>query len=343
MKSHNHDRRWTRRGFLRGASLLGMGGTIAAVVDRSVTQASSKAGPTVAAPMGYDLERLRKTDPKLVQYEPVGKIASPREDLKRIVAVPENRLCLAAGKQIILINQEGRTLLEIAAGQEIRCIAVANDGTIYAGLRDSIDVYDSKGQRLNSWRPIVSQPWFTSLACGEKELFVADAANRVVLRLDRSGKLLSRIGEKNKARGKSGWMVPSPYFDLTIGPEGLLWVVNPGYHRLEGYSFEGDLEASWGEPSFGIAGFCGCCNPSYFTRLSDGRFITSEKGLLRIKVYSAKGVFESVVAGPEAFPKYFENPNSTPVAVDVAADEAGRILVADTLANEIRIYQRKKA
>jgi hypothetical protein len=35
--------------------------------------------------------------------------------------------------------------------------------------------------------------------------------------------------------------------------------------------------------------------------MADGRFVTSEKGLTRIKIYSQKGELESVVASPDVF------------------------------------------
>ncbi len=65
----------------------------------------------------------------------------------------------------------------------------------------------------------------------------------------------------------------------------------------------GELEFAWGKPSAGIEGFCGCCNPVGLAMLPDGRCVTCEKGLPRVKVYSTEGVFESVVAGPETFPE----------------------------------------
>ena len=67
-----------------------------------------------------------------------------------------------------------------------------------------------------------------------------------------------------------------------MASDGLLRVVNPGRHRIEAYTFDGDLEFSWGKVSVGIEGFCGCCNPVNFAILSDGSFITCEKGLTRV-------------------------------------------------------------
>jgi hypothetical protein len=74
--------------------------------------------------------------------------------------------------------------------------------------------------------------------------------------------------------------------------------------------------------------------------LPDGRFVTSEKGLARVKVSSPKGAFENAVAGADAFTKYFEKVNSLPVALDVAADSTGRIFIADSLGGAVRIFEK---
>ena len=52
------------------------------------------------------------------------------------------------------------------------------------------------------------------------DVFAADAGNRVVLRYDKSGKLLGRIGEKNKERNVPGIVMPSPYLDVTLARDG---------------------------------------------------------------------------------------------------------------------------
>ena len=89
-----------------------------------------------------------------------------------------------------------------------------------------------------------------------------------------------------------------------MGRDGLLRVNNPGRHSVEVYSAKGDLESSWGKATATLStAFCGCCNPVGVALLADGRCVTCEKGLPRVKVYSAQGVFESVVAGPESFPE----------------------------------------
>jgi hypothetical protein len=98
----------------------------------------------------------------------------------------------------------------------------------------------------------------------------------------------------------------------------------------------------------GIAGFCGCCNPIAFTLLPDGKYVTCEKGLPRVKVYSAHGEFQGVVAGVETFPENSrvavgETPgDGVRASLDAVADPQGRIYVLDTVTRLIRVMVEKE-
>jgi hypothetical protein len=80
-----------------------------------------------------------------------------------------------------------------------------------------------------------------------------------------------------------------------------------------------------------IEGFCGCCNPSHFAIREDGSFVTSEKGIPRIKVYDRLGRLAAVVAGPDNF-------DEGTVGLDLALDSAQRILVLDPARRAVRIF-----
>jgi hypothetical protein len=160
--------------------------------------------------------------------------------------------------------------------------------------------------------------------------------------------LLNRIGGKNKVRNIPGFVIPSPYFDLAIADDGLLRVVNPGRHRIEAYTFGGDLEFWWGTYSPNVEGFCGCCNPVNFAILKDGGFVTAEKGLVRVKVYDADGKFAGVVAGPEQLieacdAKICQVPTNCQLGgFDLAVDNKQQVLVLDTLRNVIRTFAKTR-
>lgn len=336
----------SRRRFIQqsaqGAGVLAVGS--AAVMAATESARGASAGKE-ANPFAYDVERLRKTDPKLVHYEQAGRLTCPYPDPHRLAIGPGDHVYLAAGNYISVLDAQGARLNEIALAGEARCVAVTGDGTVYAGLKDHVEVYDGKGRRTASWETPGKRSWLTGLAVGENDVFVADSGNRVVLRYDKSGKLVGRIAEKNKERNVPGLVVPSPYVDVSVGRDGLVRVNNPGRHRVEGYTRDGDLEFFWGKPSAGIEGFCGCCNPIGLAVLPDGRCVTCEKGLPRVKIYSADGTFECVVAGTEAFADNWMkcNPSDcTTGGLDAAIDSQQRIYILDIVTADVRIMARKK-
>ncbi len=164
---------------------------------------------------------------------------------------------------------------------------------------------------------------------------MADAGNHIVWKFDKSGNRLKRIGEKDEARDIPGFIIPSPYFDVALDPDGFLWVANTGRHSIENYTKDGDFRTSWGEFSMGIEGFSGCCNPSHFAILEDGSFVTSEKGLARVKVYNRIGALVSVVALPDQFIE-------GTIGLDLAVDSSQRIYVLDPRQKLVRIFEKKQ-
>jgi hypothetical protein len=132
-----------------------------------------------------------------------------------------------------------------------------------------------------------------------------------------------------------------------MGRDGLLRVNNPGRHSVEVYTAKGDLDSSWGKATAAIEGFCGCCNPVGLALLPDGRYVTCEKGLPRVKIYSAQGVFQSVVAGPESFPEnaragaQHDGSDGLLGGLDAAVDSQGRIYVLDLVAEDVRVMRAK--
>jgi len=335
-------RRFLMRG-VRVTGALSLSGAASVLSARSAQAAATKQ----SNPFAYDLGGLAKTDPRLIQYQEVRRFRSPRAEARRIASGPEGRLYLAAGNYISILDREGGLISEIALSAPARCAAVAGDGAVYVSLREHVEVFDAKGQRRASWDSPGKRTWFTGLAAGENDVFAADAGNRVLLRYDRSGKLVKRIGVKDAARNIPGFVIPSPYFDVKIHHDGLLRVTNPGRHRIEAYTFEGDLELSWGKASAAIDGFCGCCNPVNIAVLPSGSIVTCEKGLPRVKVYSADGQFSAVVAGTESFPENARTGAGNSVSdgvvsgLDAAVDGQGRIYILDLCTAEIRIMAHK--
>ncbi len=298
--------------------------------------------------MTYDVSRFSATDPKLIKYEEESRVPEVGARARRIASCPAGGFLVACERGALEFSGAGTKLGEFATPTAARCVTRAEDGVVYVGTREGIYVFDKEGRKTGLWAAATSKTWFTGLAAGENDLFAADSGNRVVVRFDRSGKLVGRIGEKNKDRNVPGIVLPSPYLNVAIGRDSLLRVNNTGRHLVELYTFDGDLEVSWGKATAAIEGFCGCCNPVGLAMLPDGRCVTAEKGLPRVKVYSAGGAFECVVAGPESYPNNArhgaarDSSDGTMGGLDVAAATDGKILVLDLVTGQVQVMRPKK-
>ncbi len=299
----------------------------------------------------YDTRSLEKIDAALFLYRETGGFSSEVAHAKAVAVDAADRIYVAGEGAIRVFGPDGAPRSKIALAGPGYCLAVAGTrhvrpGAVYAGVGGRIEVFGQDGARLAGWDLPGEKPRPTSIAVAEKDVFVADFAGQVVYRFDPSGKLVGRIGGPDKARGVAGLAIPSPFCDVAVADDGHLWVANPGAQRLQAFTFDGRMDLFWGESSSAIEGFFGCCNPAHFCLLPDGRFVTAEKGLLRVKVYSPQGDFQGVVAGPEqldapgasagdgAFDREYK-------AVDVAADSRGRVLVLDLTSGKVRVFEPK--
>ncbi len=287
-------------------------------------------------------------DPNLILYEePVEALNTGFTGTHAIALDSQGSIYIAGDKAVRIFNENGNLLDEITLPGVPRSLTVADDGKIYVGITDHIEVYSRQGKQLASWDSLGQRALLTSIAVSGSDVFVADAGNRIVLHYDTNGNLINRIGAKDADRNIPGFVIPSPYFDLVLRRDELLRVVNPGLLRIEAYTFDGDFEFSWGKFSTNIEGFSGCCNPINIAVLSDDSFVTCEKGLARIKIYDPEGAFVGVVAGPEQF-DVIAHVCNTPQqcqsgGYDVAVDAQDRIFILDTARNVVKIFSRKKA
>ena len=310
---------------------------------------TGKSGSGLPDAYNYDIDKLAKIDPNLIIYSESTAAFNTGLTASQAIAIDSHgKIYVAGDKAIRLFGHAGDLITVLTLKGEPRSIAVDTDGTIYTAINDHIEVYDATGKQLAVWESLGDKAILTSIAVAKDDVFVADAGNRIVIRYDKQGKVIKRLGKKDPDRNIPGFVIPSPYFDLAIARDGLLRVVNPGMHRIEAYTFDGDLEFFWGEFSSAIDGFVGCCNPVNFAILSDGNFITCEKGLVRVKVYNAEGKFTAVVAGPEQL-----IPGKTPLicyypaqcqsgGFDVATGTKDQVYVLDTVNNVVRTYSKVK-
>ena len=280
----------------------------------------------------YDVSDLKRTDPKLMIGVEQPAIRSPVAGPHAIAVDEADHLYVGGDREVAELDEKGAVVMTFPVESEVRCLTVDKGGTVYVGHADHVAVYSARGKKQTEWPSLGTNAVLTSLATVGTNVFVADAGNRIVWRLNQQGAVINRIGGKSDDFG--GFIIPSPYFDLAIGPGNELWVVDPGRHALMCFSYEGQRQSQWARSGAGPEGFCGCCNPSHIAIRADGSFVTSEKGLVRVKIHAATGELIGVVAGPDQFA-------DDEHGLDLAVDGTGRVLVLDPVRAQIRVFEVK--
>jgi hypothetical protein len=292
-------------------------------------------GPTGCAPAIVE-PGPGKIDAALIKYREARKIATGFKEARGIALGADDTLYVAGDKSIRVFSENGALRSAFGTGAEPNCLAVGEDDAIYVGAGDHVEVYDLSGANKAKWGSFGLKSCITSIAASGNDVWVADAGNRAIYRCDGAGQVVSTLGKRDKSKNVPGIITPSPHLDVAPAPGGLVWVANPGRHELELYNEDGSIKRAWGKTSFGLEGFCGCCNPTDFAVFPDGRFVTSEKGLPRVKIYGPDGKFECVVASPDSFA-------DGTAGIDIALGKDGRIFLLDPSTESVRIFMKKEA
>ncbi len=283
------------------------------------------------------------------QLQQPGPAPSPWQLQSRVpVALQEPTAIACSGDRVYVVGGESATsdallvcdrslkpLSRVALPGMPRGVAASNDAILTAfGAR--VARLDASGKALSDFGVAGERVRLSSVLPLGQELWVADSGQRAVWRYDASGKLLGKVGAPDPATGYPGLLVPSPHLDLALTPTGNVLINNPGKLRVETWSPQGKLTGQFGKPGMGDDGFAGCCNPIAVAALPDGRVVTAEKGLVRVKVYRADGTFESVVATPPVLSRGV-------ASLDLATTADGAILVLDPRAKMILTFTENKA
>jgi DNA-binding beta-propeller fold protein YncE len=206
--------------------------------------------------------------------------------------------------------------------------ALSNWGdTIYASTVEMILVIGSNGKLEDEWGPFEDKSFITSVTSNLARVAYADAGNKMVVILDKQGRVVKIIGQND-----GQFILPSPYFDVALDSTNKLYVANTGQRRIETRSPEGKLTDEFGEPGMAAGAFCGCCNPAHFIVTRDG-FVTAEKGINRIKILGEKGEFiEFVSSGNKFVPS---------IPLDLASADGKTLYAADPADSKLYAFSRK--
>lgn len=285
-------------------------------------------------------QRYRTVEPEKIGWKESRRFPVGLETPKAIAVDAKGDLYLAGKRSILVLDHEGKPLRTIELEFEPNCLTVDPKGTLFAASRDHVwKVAGKEGEENVSSEPIKNAV-LTGIVTTEKNCFVTDAGNRTVWRFSRPF-----AGEKPERFTAEPFIVPSPYFDLAVGHDGLLRIADPGRHRIRHFTEEGYHESplDWGRQGFELDEFPTCCNPAHVAILSDDALVTVEKKIPRVKVYELDGKLRSVVVDPKGLigDRNFDTFASR-LVVDVAVGPNDEIYLLDPIAKEVRQFERVK-
>lgn len=318
-----------RRAFL-GSAFVSLGSLLGATLAGCQSQRPSNLTDNEEA----ELQSLRKVDPKLIGYTELAAVSTNMQAPRGVAAAPDESIWVVGDKVARKFDPSGRQTAEIALPDEPTCIALDSDGSLLVGLTDRVGIFSAEGALTSEWPRMGTRAIVTAIAPDGPDVWVANAGERVVAKCSREGEVVLELGKKDPQSNYPGLVLPSPHLDVAVTSSGDVLITNPGVHQIERWTKDGKRLAAWGTPSEKLDGFCGCCNPTDMALLPDGRVVTSEKGIPRVKVYTPDGEFETVVAAPDQFA-----PNT--LTLDLATTRAGDVLVVDTRAGTVRRFRSK--
>jgi sugar lactone lactonase YvrE len=288
MRNDKQDNNVSRR-LVLGTGLLGVsaGGFMIGGCDNKANESTSRKLPDS---FRYDIAALSHIDEKDILYQEKGVVDAKLHDADAIAVSKAGDVVVAVAETVHFFDAENTPLRQITLESSANALAFDEEGRLLVGLVDTLVRLDAEGAIEHRWPSLTGKAHITSIATQGPDIVVADAGNRTVI---------GYRGDDETFRIEN-FVLPSPYFDVSIDKDGTLWVAHTGRHRIEAYDMTGQLIRQWGRVGMSLPGFSGCCNPSHFAVAPDGRFFTSEKGLHRVKIYDNDGELIGAVAGAES-------------------------------------------
>lgn len=272
--------------------------------------------------------------PATMEYRHIGsfggKGTAPHQfasSLNGITVGPEGLVYVVGDSEVKVFDASGTLQRRWQTEKQALSIDVSNQ-QVYVGEEGQIEIFDLAGKRTNAWTDSKNLGAVTAIESAGTDVIVADALSRCIRRFDRTGKLLNNIGHDNRMKG---FNIPNGALDFSIDKDAVIFACNPGKHRVERYTLEGELLGHIGRfDGRDPKGFQGCCNPTNVTVAKDGLVYVTEKAGPRAKVLDRSGELIGVIA-TDVFDPNCKN-------MDLVVDSAGRIFVADTVQLTVHVF-----
>jgi len=273
----------------------------------------------------------------MMKYRRIGEMGAPgakgarfEESARAVACTSDGFWYLAGDQEIHAFDSEGKQVGAWPTSLPAWSLAVDRGGRIWAGEQGQVEVFSPEGHLQDTWQNEKLFGFLTAIAVGERDIFVADARSRWIHRFDHNRGFVNHIGDHHR---KGGFHIPNGVLDFAVDLDGTVVVANPGMHRVERYTPDGESLGYFGR--FGQhdpESFPGCCNPTNLALGPGGQVVVSEKAGPRVKVYDPHGKLMAVVAAGDDFDLGCKN-------MDLAVDTEGVIGVVDPIERILVLYE----
>ena len=224
-------------------------------------------------------------------------------------------------ERIQILGLDGGLQAQIASPDPVEADADAA-GNLYAAAGDTVYVYGPDGKarwssRLRAAAPgadpeVVALAWDATAG----ELLALEAAGKRLYRLSPAGELLGQEAMRAKDAAQAVWT------DLVVGPDGSRWALDAAVPQIRGWDRFGRLQHEVPLPEAA----------DRFDLLPDGRLAVLFRSGWARRLDPATGAVTA------AWDTTRLNLGRLSRPVDIAADAAGRVYVADGAADVVTVY-----
>jgi hypothetical protein len=323
------------------AAVIGAFASFAGTLSGAKSESAKRTPPNDALVQMNFLEQKRDAMPPRLDLEYAQTLAlgsaSPEQRFRRSISAvavgSADQINVLGDGEVRAFDSKGIFVRNWKAPEGALCMAIGGDERVYLGGAGHVEIYSAGGIRTGGFAAGESGKScrITAIKIAGSEILVADASARCIRRYTGTGQLIGEIGTQNKTHG---FMLPNRSLDMDVDDQGTVRATDSGRHRVSSWILDGTPAGYFGK--FGLRNpedFVGCCNPVNIAIAPDGKIITAEKVIARVKVFDAGGKLLALI-GPEHF-----DPQC--IHLYLAVDSKGRIVVADPIRLEVKVFSIK--
>lgn len=224
-------------------------------------------------------------------------------------------------------------------GELSKPLGVAMDGEQHIYIADvsarNVKIFDSLGLFIKSigGKALLERPVDVAVNEQGDRIYVLDAGGinsqwHRVLVFDGDGRKINEIGRRGTGEGE--FNLPN---QLTVAPDGTLYVLDAGNFRVQAFSPDGEYLRSWGKVGRNLGDLA---RPRGIAVDNEGNVYVTDGAFRNFQVFSPQGELLLFIGGKGLEDK----PGQYVLPAGIAVDETDRVYVVDQLLHKVDVLRK---